>query len=166
MANPNEEEQAANDRLIAVAVKWFCAHYVNGVLKKRAESDLMNATIVAMSERMARARETGEDLPWVEDLRKVAGVSEKMRDRVGAVLRKHRQNLDSRFRGNDSLCVSHYRTLASGTRMNHHSSAANPRIFERTPTSSRKLSAANRSKTGRAAQTIKWRTRRKPPGGK
>jgi hypothetical protein len=88
MTTPNEEEQAANDRLIAVGVKWLCA--LNGVQKKELEGALTDAIIVAMSERMMRARMTDEDLPWEKDLFRATDFSRKLRERVCAVIRKHR----------------------------------------------------------------------------
>ena len=103
MANSNEEqEETASDVLMSVAVKWFCAQYqANGIVKKRMDNELIDAIVLAMSERMVRARTTGERLPWEEELWRAASVSAKMRERVGETLRTHRRPGQLPCRGDD-----------------------------------------------------------------
>jgi len=87
-------EQAANDLLMTFAVKWVCAQYgTDGIAKKKAASDLIDATILALGPRMRRAKTTGEHLSLVEDLRRAAWASGKLPERISAVLRKHRQRM-------------------------------------------------------------------------
>ena len=95
MANPSEEimKQADDERLMGSAVKWFCARYgTNGILKKRADGELMDTIVLVMGTHMRRAQTTGKHLPWAEDLLNAAHrskrVAETMEARISAVLRK------------------------------------------------------------------------------